>query len=171
MKVTDIISEDHLDEAPVGMASRALNKVGRYLGSRVSSAKLDVADDANNLKKDLKAWMAGSGLNKNLTVADFKNFLEKKGLDSDKVDDLFSQMRQGPGGSYRTGAMSNKEIDKILLKVVQNAFRGQDDFGNKSRYAKNQSKKTQDSDQIKQMVDQLRAAGYNVSKKPTKTAD
>jgi hypothetical protein len=137
MKIHQIISEDQtVDEAPSGGISRLGQKVMSKLGSKSAQAKLDVGDDANQMKKDLAVWMSGSGLKKGqLSVADFKNFLGQKGLPSDQVDNLFSQMRQNPDGTSRVGGMSNKEIDSILHKAVQQGFKSRGASGTKSRYA------------------------------------
>jgi hypothetical protein len=139
MKVHQIISENSdIEEAPMGILSKLGNKVASKIpGLRGgANAKLDVGNDANEMKNDLKIWMAGSGIKKGqLSVDDFKNFLTQKGLPTDKVDNMFSQMRQNPNGSFRTGGMSNKEVDAVLHKVVQLGFKDQGAGSRRSRFA------------------------------------
>jgi hypothetical protein len=141
MKIHQIISEGRdLNEAPVGGIRRFGQKVSAKLGSKGARAKLDVGDDANQMKQDLSTWMAGSGIKKGkLSVADFKSFLTQKGLPDDQVDTLFSQMRQNPDGTSRTGGMNNKEIDSILLKAVQKGFQATGASGRKSKFAQRTS--------------------------------
>jgi hypothetical protein len=141
MKIHQIISEENdLDEDPVGMFRRGMRKIGAKLGNKSAQAKLDVGDDANQMKKDLKTWMAGSGIKKGqLSVADFKSFLTQKGLPTDQVDTLFSQIRQNPDGTARIGGMSNKEVDNILHKAVQQGFKSTGASGRKSKFAQRTS--------------------------------
>lgn len=139
MKVTQIISEDEsLDEAPMG----GLKKLGNKIASKVpgmrgaANARLDVGNDANQMKSDLKNWMSGSGIGRGkLSLEDFKNFLTQKGLPTNKVDDLFAQMRQNSDGTSRVGAMKNSEVDKIIQKAVQLGFKDRGASGTKSKFA------------------------------------
>ena len=136
MKVFDIIAENkNLDEAPMGMMSRLGNKVMSKLGSKGAQAKLDVGNDANAMKKDLAAWMAGSGIAKGtLSSSDFKNFLGQKGLPSANVDAMLDQSRQASGRDPAE-PISNPEVDELLQKVVQSGFKDQGAKGRQSRFA------------------------------------
>jgi hypothetical protein len=143
MKIHQIISEDRdLDEAPMGIGSKIGNKIASKIpGLRgAARARLDVGNDANAMKSDLANWMAGSGIKKGqLSVQDFKNFLTQKGLPTDKVDPMFSQMRQNPDGTFRAGGMKNTEVDDIIRKVVQLGFKNTGASGRKSKYAQSSS--------------------------------
>lgn len=139
MKIYQIISENSdTNEAPMG----GLKKLGNKIASKIpgmrgaANARLDVGNDANDMKSDLSSWMAGSGIGRGkLSLEDFKNFLTQKGLPTKQVDDLFSQMRQNPDGTARIGAMKNSEVDKILQKAVQLGFRDRGASSRKSRFA------------------------------------
>jgi hypothetical protein len=137
MKIKQIIDENaELIERPIGRLARTGYKIGSKLGFQTSKAKLAVADDANEIKKNLQAWMAGSGIKKGeLLVKNLKSFLNQVGLPTDQVDNLLSQLRQNPDGSFRTGSMTDKEVDTVIHKVVQLAFSHQGASGTKSRYA------------------------------------
>ena len=79
MNVYEIITENkNLNEKPVGMVKRGLQKIGAYIGSGAAAASDAVAAEANKMAKELKAWMSGSGLKK-LTIDDLENFLDQKG--------------------------------------------------------------------------------------------
>jgi hypothetical protein len=137
MKINDIINEDEISERPVGAIRRAgLGLRSKLPGGSGARAKLDVGIDANEMKKDLQVWMDGSGISpKDLNLDDLKSFLTQKGLPNDKVDDIFSELRSTGSGSYRIGSLTNKEIDKILLKAVQQSFKSTGASGRKSRFA------------------------------------
>lgn len=131
MQVSEIINEE-----PVGMLKRAGLGLKSKLGSVSAATKLDVAKDANQMKKDLKTWMDGSGIKaEDLSLDDLKSFLIQKGLPTDKVDDIFSNLRATGAGTYQTGAITNKEIDTIILKAVQQQFKSTGAGGRQSRYA------------------------------------
>lgn len=138
MKVYDIISESSdLDEAPMGLAKKALLKVGSKVpGFRgTSKAKLDVGNDANAMKKDLANWMAGSGIKTGqLSVDDFKDFLSQKGLDASEVDSFLATDRAASGVDP-DAPMQNPEVDQVLKKAVQKGFKAIGAKGNKSRFA------------------------------------
>jgi hypothetical protein len=150
MKIHQIVSEDRdLDEAPMGMLSRVgqkiKSKIPGEIGSRAQGA-LAAGDDANAMKKDLARWMGQAGIKKGqLSVTDFKSFLTQKGLPDNQVDSVFSQMRQNPDGTSRTGGMTNKEVDDILHKAVQQGAKSQDPGGVKSRFAQRPSLAGQNS--------------------------
>lgn len=165
MKINQIISEnENLTEEPVGRLKRAGHKIGSKLGSRGSQAKLDVANDANEIKKNLKAWMDGSGIGEGqLSVDKFKRFLDQVGLPTDKIDNLFSDIRKNPDGTYKAGGMSNKEIDDILLKAVQQGFEMTGAAKQRSRFAVPKSRASSTNTE-RDAINLLRSKGYKVTK-------
>tara|TARA_B110000503_G_C7110314_1_gene397769 strand:+ start:129 stop:638 length:510 start_codon:yes stop_codon:yes gene_type:complete len=169
MKIYDIVNEDVATEAPMGLASRLGNKVMSKLGSKSAGARLDVGNDANTMKKDLATWMSGSGIAKGqLTPDDFKNFLGQKGLPTTNVDAMLGQSRSASGRDENE-MLSNPEVDELLKKAVQSGFRDQGAKGRQSKFAaKNPPMPSMGGGRVdpatQQMIDKLKAAGYNVTK-------
>ena len=123
MKVFEIINEDdNVNEKPMGMLKRAGLGVMSKLGSKSAQAKLDVGQDANQTKKDLSVWMAGSGIKKGTLQPDqLKGFLRQKGLPTANVDMILGKSREA-GGRDENEPLSNPEVDEILKKVTQQGF-------------------------------------------------
>jgi hypothetical protein len=164
MKIHQIVSEDkNIIERPVGRLRRAGQAVGAKLGSKSSQAKLSVTDDANQMKKDLKVWMAGSKIKKGqLTLDDFKSFLTQKGLPTDSVDQLITQRRQSSGADVG-GPLRNSDVDSILGDVVAQGYKNTGARGKQSRFAQGTDPSSSvpgEQDAIKL----LRSKGYKVMK-------
>lgn len=81
MKIYDIISEtSDLDEAPAGWIRQKARGLGAKMGSKTAATTLATGNEANELKKELKAWMAGSQIPKGqLTADDLETYLDQKG--------------------------------------------------------------------------------------------
>ncbi len=81
MKISDIISEStDLDEAPAGWLRQKARGLGARLGSKTAATTKATGDEANELKRELKAWRAGSRIAKGqLTVDDLETYLKQKG--------------------------------------------------------------------------------------------
>lgn len=81
MKIYDIISEtSDLDEAPASWLKQKARGLGAKMGSRTAATTKATGDEANELKKELKAWMAGSQIPKGqLTADDLETYLDQKG--------------------------------------------------------------------------------------------
>lgn len=62
MLIREILTESRTDEAPVGMLTRGLTKLGAALGSNKLAGKNDMQKMANNLYKDIEKWMGKSGI-------------------------------------------------------------------------------------------------------------
>lgn len=173
MKIYDILIEnDDIDEAPMGFSSKIGNKILSKIPGAGSSAKarLAVGNDANTMKKDLVAWMSGSGIKKGtLLIDDFKDFLGQKGLPTDQVDAMLARQRQATGGEDVGGPMSTSDVDAILKSVVQQGFKRQGAKGNPSNFARAKSpampsmRRSANAD-LQSAIKKLKAAGYNVSK-------
>jgi hypothetical protein len=165
MKIHQIVSEDRdIEEAPPGRLSRTFTNVGAKLGMKGSQAKKSVTDDANQMKKDLKVWMAGSKIKGGqLTLDDFKNFLNQKGLPTDSVDQLITQRRQSGGAEDVGGPLKNSDVDSILHDVVAQGYKNTGARGKQSRFAQGtdpSSSVPSEQDAIKL----LRSKGYKVMK-------
>ncbi len=190
MKIHDIITESKdLNEAPAGWLKQKARGMAAKMGSGKAATTLSVGDEANALKKELAAWMAGGGIKKGqLTLADLENYLNIKGYGGLAKAEL-TQLRKGArdaaaasaaksaaiqakmqavgyragqaagavGGAVQSAAsklagaagaagiseaapganapLSNQEIDKVLLAVVQKAYRTGADF-DKGKFGK-----------------------------------
>jgi len=91
MKIYDIISESNdLEEAPASWAGQKLRGLGARMGSGVAATTLATGDEANKLKRELKAWMAGSRIGRGqLTADDLESYLDQKGyggLSADAIE-------------------------------------------------------------------------------------
>lgn len=169
MKVYDIISEEVVNEKPMGMLKRAGLGIASKLGSAGAKAKLDVGTDANAMKKDLATWMAGSGIAKGqLQPDELINFLGQKGLPTGFVDKTLQGIRQA-GGTPDEAPLSNPEVDELLKKAVQSGFKSQGAGGRKSKFAQPDVPQMPPmrggvDPKLKAAMDQLKAAGYKVTK-------
>lgn len=234
MKIHDIISESaDMNEAPAGWLKQKARGLGAKLGSAKAATTLSVGDEANALKKELAAWMAGGGIKKGqLTLADLENYLNLKGYGGLAKAEL-TQLRKGARDAeaakaaksaarsakmqavgYRAGQMagaagsaiqgaaskvagaagaagiseapalanaplSNQEIDKVLMAVVQKAYRTGADF-EKGKFGKKTPApapaanpaqgagqpidlNTVDPKDVK-LITALKARGYNITK-------
>lgn len=90
MKIYDIISESNdLDEAPASWVGQKLRGLGAKMGSKTSATTKATGDEANELKRELKAWMAGSRIGKGqLTADDLETYLDQKGYGGLAADAL-----------------------------------------------------------------------------------
>jgi hypothetical protein len=167
MKIYDIMNEQEaVNEKPMGLLKRAGLGIASKLGSGSAKAQLDVGKDANSMKKDLAAWMAGSGIAKGtLSPDDFKNFLGQKGLAADTVDADLGQSRQASGRDPAE-PMSNPEVDELLKKAVQAGFKSQGAKGRQSKFAAPAPAPASGSvdPKLQKAIAALQAAGYNVTK-------
>jgi hypothetical protein len=168
MKIYDIINEEAVTEKPMGILKRAGLGIASKLGSAGAKAQLDVGKDANSMKKDLAAWMAGSGIAKGtLSPDDFKNFLGQKGLAANTVDTDLGQSRQASGRDPAE-PMSNPEVDELLKKAVQAGFKSQGAKGRQSKFAAPAPAPAPASGpvdpKLQKAIAALQAAGYNVTK-------
>jgi hypothetical protein len=116
------------------------------------------------MKKDLKVWMAGSKIKGGqLTLDDFKNFLNQKGLPTDSVDQLITQRRQSGGAEDVGGPLKNSDVDSILHDVVAQGYKNTGARGKQSRFAQGTDPSSSvpgEQDAIKL----LRSKGYKVMK-------
>lgn len=100
MKIYEVISEETIQEAPAGMigqaarklGAKALAKVGAKGAARGLAATVDVGQEANRLKTELKIWMKGSRIKaKQLDFEDLMNFLDNAGFDRNTVQKVIKQ--------------------------------------------------------------------------------
>lgn len=169
MKVFEIISENNVNEKPMGMLKRAGLGVMSKLGSKTAKAKLDVGKDANQTKKDLSVWMAGSGIKKGKLQPDqLKGFLRQKGLPTADVDRILGKSREA-GGRDENEPLSNPEVDEILKKVTQQGFQrsGAGDPKQRSKFASPdatpQWATSRISPEDKAAIAMLKKKGYKIS--------
>lgn len=81
MKVSQIINEGvDIQEDPMGIIGRSVNRVGKYFGSATATGRLEAGKEANRLRNDLGKWMGGSGIKRGqLTISDLEQFLKSSG--------------------------------------------------------------------------------------------
>lgn len=120
MNVYEIITENkNLNEKPVGMVKRGLQKIGAYIGSGAAAASDAVAAEANKMAKELKAWMSGSGLKK-LTIDDLENFLDQKGYGGVAEKAIASAKKKSNDTASAIGKAS-KALGNVAGKVATGA--------------------------------------------------
>jgi len=136
MKIHQIMSESEVDEAPVGMLKRLgqkiASKVPGEIGAR-ASGQLSASKDANAMKTDLARWMGQAQIPKgSLTIAQFKQFLDQKGLPTDQ---LVPTIKRVTGTAAVNQVLDNNAVDQVLLKVVGQGAAATDAGGTKSKFA------------------------------------
>lgn len=111
MKIYDIISESNdLNEAPANWVGQKLRGLGAKMGSRSAATTKATGDEANELKKELKAWMDGSRIGKGqLTADDLETYLDQKGYGGLAADAL-SMVRKA--GTDAAAAKAAKSADR-----------------------------------------------------------
>ena len=140
MKIYDVISESSdVNEAPFGLGGKVLNKIGSKIPGAMgaaSKARLDVGGEANRLKKDLAAYMAGAGIKRGTLELDaLKNFLDQVGLPTDKLQAQFDAVRASGSGVDPDAPLQDYEIDQLLMKATQSGFGQQGIKSRKSKFA------------------------------------
>jgi len=98
MKITDILIERKIDEAPVGMLKRAGLGIASKLGSDKAKGALDTAGMANGLKKAYNYYLGQTGQkpNSDSIVA----FLQSNGLPTDAAEKAIQQAGIASGVAF-----------------------------------------------------------------------
>jgi hypothetical protein len=140
MKIYDVISESSdVTEAPFGLGGKVLNKIGSKIPGAMgaaSKARLDVGGEANRLKKDLAAYMAGAGIRRGtLELDQLKDFLDQVGLPTNKLQAQFDAVRAAGSGVDPDAPLQDYEIDKLLLQATQGGFGQQGIKSRRSKFA------------------------------------
>ena len=117
MNIHEIIAEEKIEEAPVGM----LKQVGRKLGAKALGAigakgkaaeltgKAEVGDEANQLKTALRQYAGKAGINiKQMQGPQLAAFLKSKGYPNMHLKGV-------------QGIMTPKQIDAAVLQAAQDA--------------------------------------------------
>lgn len=160
MKVFQIVAEDEDLEEFLGFGKTAKAK---------RQATRAVKTDYKDMKRDLVAWMSGSGIAKGtLSVEDFKDFLGQKGLPNKDIDAMINQSRQASGRDENE-ALSNPEVDELLKKSIQLGFKAQGAKGRQSKFGQQTTtmppmRGGSVPPEVQDAIDKLKAAGYTVSK-------
>ncbi len=126
MKISDIISEStDLDEAPAGWLRQKARGLGARLGSKTAATTKATGDEANELKRELKAWMAGSQIAKGqLTVDDLETYLKQKGyggLAKAELDQLRKSERAKAQAQAAKSAARSAKMQAVGYKAGQMA--------------------------------------------------
>ena len=77
MRINELVSEQQLDEKPMGFLSKMGNKAMAAVGSDTAKGKLQSGDEANKLKKDFKFFLGQSRQDAEPEVV--LDFLKKQG--------------------------------------------------------------------------------------------
>lgn len=118
MKVSQIVVESRkqtTNEAPVGKIKQGLTKFGAKAAAKLGAkdtalglaGKADTGDEANKLRGEFQNYMGSTGqAMKNIETSELIAWLKSKKFPTDKVQP-------------QTGQINKKQLDKILLQVVQ----------------------------------------------------
>lgn len=118
MKVSQIVVESRkqtTNEAPVGKIKQGLTKFGAKAAAKLGAkdtalglaGKADTGDEANKLRGEFQNYMGSTGqAMKNIETGELIAWLKSKKFPTDKVQP-------------QTGQINKKQLDKILLQVVQ----------------------------------------------------
>jgi hypothetical protein len=118
MKVSQIVVESRkqtTNEAPVGKIKQGLTKFGAKAAAKLGAkdtalglaVKADTGDEANKLRGEFQNYMGSTGqAMKNIETGELIAWLKSKKFPTDKVQP-------------QTGQINKKQLDKILLQVVQ----------------------------------------------------
>lgn len=119
MKIHDIISESNdLSEAPASWVGQKLRGLGAKMGSRTAATTRATGDEANELKRELKAWMAGSQIPKGqLTADDLESYLDQKGYGG-IAGQLITDIRKG---AVDKAAARSAKVQAVGYKAGQAA--------------------------------------------------
>ena len=116
MRVTEIISENEIQEAPAGFIKQGLKKIGAKAAGAVGmkgtaaglSRSAKTGDEANALKVELQGYLGDTGGSlKQLDANTLRAFLKSQKMPTNAVP--------------AKGIIPKKQIDQILLKVTQDS--------------------------------------------------
>ena len=139
MLISEILNEDELNERPVSLLRRGMYKLGSKLGSSRAMAGGEVAKEANLLKREFGSRRFGGGKSRNAVDPKLlQNFLNQKGygdIAKKIISDTLKSVSTGssasasaakvaglPAPTTKRKTLTNKQVDEILLKVVQAAY-------------------------------------------------
>lgn len=118
MKVTQIIAEEKIDEAPVGaikqglrkMGAKALAKVGAKDTAAGIAGKVDAGDKANKLYTQFRAHLGSIGMSpKQVDATELRAWMAKNKLPVTSVP--------------QSGILTPKQIQPLFVKAVQDSLR------------------------------------------------
>jgi hypothetical protein len=122
MRLNEILIEQQLDEAPMGMLSKLGNKAMAKLGSSKAQGKLQTGEEANNLKKEFMRYLGQSR-----QVADPEvvvQWLKSRGYPTKGAEEEMKKptMAQKVGGAIGTGAAAvAKGVGKAATAAADTA--------------------------------------------------
>jgi hypothetical protein len=125
MKINHVISESELDEFTIPFTKQA---------RREKQVSKDIKADISDITGDLKAWMKGSQL-KNVTIDQFKNFLNQKGLDPATIANIANDRTAGRTGVEPDAPLTSAEVKQYIEKAVRSGFLATGPGATKSRFA------------------------------------
>ena len=121
MKIDDLLIESKIEEAPQGMISRGLNKLGaKFLPGKWGSqaqGRVEAGTVANKLYKDYYKYLGGS--NQQPSMDSMQRFLQTQKIQSDVVGQVSKKMPP-----VNPASMSTKEVEKFLMGVAQDLQAG-----------------------------------------------
>ena len=121
MKIYEFLDKHEVDEAPQGMVSRGLNKLGaKFLPGKwgaQAQGKLDAGTVANKLYKDYYKYVGSSG--QAPSVDSLAKFLQTQKIMGDVVKQVSAKVPP-----KNPQAMSTGEVEKFLMGVSQNLAAG-----------------------------------------------
>jgi hypothetical protein len=121
MKINDFLVENKVDEAPQGIISRGLNKLGaKFLPGKwgaQAQGRLDAGAVANKLYKDYYRYLGGS--NQQPSIQSLSRFLQSQKIMGDVVKQVSSSVPV-----KNPQAMGTGEVEKFLMGVAHNLQAG-----------------------------------------------
>ena len=108
MKISDLdqaLYGELLTEAPMGLISKGMNKLGSKFGSNKATGKLNAGNLANQLKKEYEYQLGLHGDSKD--EHSLEDFFKSKGLDTSILPNLVSQYNTTPAQQQAPTARSS----------------------------------------------------------------
>jgi hypothetical protein len=124
MKIREIVTESKkLDEAPMGMLSRAGRRVAASVGHSASAGALKTGEKANQMKKEYKAHLGEIG--EKASKENLLNFLKLQGLPTAAAEQALDNVKpttaQKVGGAVATVA---KGLGGAVVGAAKGAVQG-----------------------------------------------
>ena len=127
MKITDILVERKINEAPVGMIKRAGLGIASKFGSDTAKGALDTAEIANGLKKAYNYYLGQSGQKPD--SESLIAFFQQNGLSTDGVEKAIQNAVPGSGVKFMPGRkMTTRAAQSVsgAINKVTDKFKPKD---------------------------------------------
>jgi len=113
MRINDIVTEQQLDEKPMGFLSKLGNKAAAALGSKKAQGKLDAGAEANRMSDAFYTYIGQTG--QEATPEVVIDFLQKNGYPTASAEKIMGQQTLAQKAGEKVGAAATN---------VKNAVKG-----------------------------------------------